>query len=275
MHKPVTSVVPHAFRQAAPGLRGVDLFARDHPIDPFLVVTEFHMDRAVFGPHPHAGITVLTYLLPESTGAFINRDSLGDRSVIEPGGVHATQAGRGVHHDEVPRTPGVDCHGFQIWINHREEDRFVEPASFHASAAEVPVVQHGGAAVRVVQGRFGGQRAPFEGVTPVALLDVSLERGARLTLEAGAMAFLYGTAGDDLRCGEHTFGAQALVLFDDSGDEVVVEAGRSGGRVLFASGTPLREPVAYGGPFVMTTPAQLAEARRLYAAGQMGTLAGP
>jgi redox-sensitive bicupin YhaK (pirin superfamily) len=52
---------------------------------------------------------------------------------------------------------------------------------------------------------------------------------------------------------------RALVLFD-RGDEVVVQGGENGIRFLLVSGRPLQEPVAWYGPIVMNTQAELRQA---------------
>jgi len=52
---------------------------------------------------------------------------------------------------------------------------------------------------------------------------------------------------------------RSLVLFD-RGDEVVVQAGDDGVRFLLVSGQPLIEPVAWYGPIVMNTQAELRQA---------------
>jgi hypothetical protein len=49
------------------------------------------------------------------------------------------------------------------------------------------------------------------------------------------------------------------VLFD-RGDEIVVQAGPEGIRFLLVSGKPLEEPVAWYGPIVMNTQAELQQA---------------
>jgi redox-sensitive bicupin YhaK (pirin superfamily) len=49
------------------------------------------------------------------------------------------------------------------------------------------------------------------------------------------------------------------VLFD-RGDEVVVQAGDEGIRFLLVSGKPIEEPVAWYGPIVMNTQAELRQA---------------
>lgn len=272
MKKNIIRVSQLDFTRDFPGLHGVNMMARQFPIEPFLVITEFRMDRPVFGPHPHAGISVLTYMLPDSEGSFINRDSKGDLSIIEPGGVHITQAGSGMHHDEFPQEPGMECHGFQIWINHASKDRFVEPQAKHAKAAEIPVVEQQVAKIRVIVGQFEGIPSKNELLTKVSLLHIFLVPNGQINLPAAAMAFVYGLKGAALASAQNIKG-QMMVNYSLEGDEVTLVAGAEGFEFLFGTGTPLNEPIVYGGPFVMTTPEQMAEAQLRFAKGEMGRLA--
>jgi len=269
--RPVAARAVLAFAQAAPGLTSVDIMAGEHAIEPFLVFTEFHMDRPIFGPHPHAGVSVMTYILPDSAGGFLNRDSNGDRSEILPGGVHITQAGRGIFHDETPLVTGVDVHGFQIWINHRELDRWVEPRAMHAMAADIPEIRDQGTVVRVLHGSYAGQQPSYQMVTPVMLLHVRLDGGAALTLPAATMAFAYGLRGTATSAAAE-LRPQALLTYAAQGSAVNLVAGADGAEFMFGSGLPIGEPIVYGGPFVMTTAEQMAETKRRHARGGMGSL---
>lgn len=259
------------FKQAFPGLKGVDIMAHTYPIEPFLVFTEFYMDKPVFGPHPHAGISVMTYMLPDSKESFINRDSQGDFSYIEPGGMHIMQAGRGMHHDEFPKVTGNETHGFQIWINHSDKNRLVEPKSMHASAQEIPVKSTQDYKVRVVHGEFEGVKPQYNMVTQVNLFHIFLQPNKSITLDALTMAFVYVLNGKGNSEGE-TIEAQNLLNYSIEGEKVTLNAMEEGLEFMFATSTPHNEPITYGGPFVMTTPEQMAEAQRRYSNGEMGKL---
>jgi redox-sensitive bicupin YhaK (pirin superfamily) len=271
MNKTIAKKHKLKFKQAFPGLKGVDIMAHAYPIEPFLVFTEFIMEKPVFGPHPHAGISVMTYMLPDSKESFINRDSQGDFSYIEPGGVHIMQAGSGMHHDEFPKVSGKETHGFQIWINHADKNRFVSPKSMHASAQEVPEITTDDYKIRLVHGAYQGTQPNYKMVTDVNLFHVFLNPNKSITIDALPMAFVYGLQGEGHSEGE-TIGAQTLINYALSGDKVTINAGADGLEFIFASGTPHNEPITYGGPFVMTTKEQMAETQRRYANGEMGSL---
>lgn len=272
MNKKISKKIVLKFKQAFPGLMGVDVTAQLYPIEPFLVFTEFLMEKPVFGPHPHAGISVMTYMLPDSKGSFINRNSQGDFSYIEPGGMHIMQAGSGMHHDEFPKITGLETHGFQIWINHADKNRFVVPKSMHASMQEVPEKITEDYKVRIVHGEFDGISPNYKMVTAVNLFHVFLKPNKTINLEALPMAFVYGLKGKGSSEGE-TIQAQTLVNYSLVGERVTISALDEGLEFMFATGTPHNEPISYGGPFVMTTPEQMAATQRSYANGEMGKLA--
>ena len=66
-------------------------------------------------------------------------------------------------------------------------------------------------------------------------------------------------------------GNRSLVVFD-RGDEITVQAGDEGIRFLLVSGRPIEEPVAWYGPVVMNTEAEL---RQAFAEIRQGTFIKP
>jgi redox-sensitive bicupin YhaK (pirin superfamily) len=241
--------------------------------DPFLVLSDFQMSRAYFPPHPHAGFSVMTYLFEDSPGAFINRDSFGDRR-IEAGALHWTQAGRGLQHEEVPEQEGQRCHGLQMWINHAGRDRLAEPAGFHVSADQVPEVRPAaGVRVRVLVGEAFGVRAAFEPLLPIHFLDVFLAPGATLYYPSSAPTALVVLVAGSAHAGNQLLEAHDVVTFGPAGGTLALQGGEAGGQFLLGTGQPFQEPIAFGGSFVMSTTNQLTDAKRRFSRGEMSALA--
>ncbi len=239
-------------------------------LDPYLSVDHFRMSQPTFPPHPHAGFSAVTWMFEDSPGAFINRDSLGDRSRIGPGSLHWTQAGRGMMHEELPEVPGVESHGLQIFVNLRSDHKHADPAAFHADA--LPLATGPGWRARVLAGRVGDVASPLtELLTPVLLLDVAIEPGATLTLPVDHPAFALAIDGRG-HAGATPLPAHAAVAFGDDGDALTITA-ETALRVVIGGGQPLREPVVAGGPFVMNRREDIDAANARYRRGEMGTLA--
>lgn len=171
------------------------LRAAPEQISPFIGIDSYTMPQPFFGPHPHAGMSAVTLMLPEADGGFINRDSLGDRSLIRPGDLHWTQAGRGMMHEEVPSEPGRSARGLQVFVNLARVHKQAEPVAFHVDREQMPTVSVPGGQVRVVAGEFKGQASPITNderwLTRVNMFDITLEAGANISVPvpAGDNAF--------------------------------------------------------------------------------------
>src|ERR1700687_6229205 len=67
-------------------------------------------------PHPHIGLSTLTYLF---AGEIMHRDSVGSEQPIKPGEVNWMTAGRGITHSERferARREGGHMNGIQAWV---------------------------------------------------------------------------------------------------------------------------------------------------------------
>ena len=278
--------------EAKPTLEGAGVhlrrafgFGNTSEFDPFLLLDDFRNDipedyLAGFPWHPHRGIETITYVL---AGTVEHADSLGNHGAIGAGDIQWMTAGQGIIHQEMPKgDPVGQMHGFQLWANLPASLKMTPPRYQEVKAVEIPeVVEDDGTRARIVCGNFWGKRGPIEGIAAdPTYIDVTVPPGKRKTLpvETNRHSFTYVFSGSGKFCNASgplavpTEGIKwlettpptaadnrSLILFD-SGDEVAVQAGEDGIRFLLVSGKPLQEPVAWYGPIVMNTQAQLQQA---------------
>jgi redox-sensitive bicupin YhaK (pirin superfamily) len=247
------------------------------PIDPFLGVDHAWISTPTFQPHPHAGFSAVSYLFLDSETGIDNRDSLGNRNRIQPGGLHWTAAGRGVVHDEVPAEIGKTVHMLQIFVNLAVERQNAEPFALSIEPWDVPIVQLPGVKVRVPLGSFGEARSPLHPPTEVCLLDISLDEGANLSVPVptGHSAFImpiFGTLeinGESFDANEPklpVFPAQA------TSREITLQAKHGNAKVVLFSGLPLRQPVHWQGSLALASAEALTASFAAYQRGEFGSL---
>jgi redox-sensitive bicupin YhaK (pirin superfamily) len=264
---------------------GVDLA----DLDPFI-----HMDQmgeVEYAPgepkgtpwHPHRGFETVTYIMD---GIFEHQDSNGGGGVITNGDTQWMTAGAGILHIEKPPehlvVSGGLFHGIQLWVNLPKAEKWSPPRyqDLRAEEAGLLASADAGALVRVIAGDLDEHRGPGQTHTPISMVHASVSPGARLDLpwraDFNALAYILAGAG--------TVGAERrpvqtgqLAVFGP-GDAITLEAAPSQERrapdleVLLLGGRPIREPVAWYGPFVMNTKDELAQAFEDYQAGRLGSI---
>lgn len=253
-------------------------------VDPFLLLDE--MGPADYGPgeaigapdHPHRGFETVTYMLD---GAFEHEDSAGHRGRIEAGDVQWMTAGAGIIHSEMPaqeiREKGGRIHGFQIWVNLPSSLKMTRPRYQEVPASRIPTAQteDGKARVRVIAGEALGASAVIDTHIPIVYQDWTLDAGADLTLplaeEMAAFVYVFGGSALVGEAGREVGDGQAALL--GSGNAVRLRGPAQGsGRLLLLAGTPIREPLARYGPFVMNTRQELIQAFEDYQSGRFGEI---
>jgi redox-sensitive bicupin YhaK (pirin superfamily) len=263
---------------------GVDL--RD--LDPFIHLDE--MGEVEYAPgepkgtpwHPHRGFETVTYIID---GIFDHHDSFGGGGTITNGDTQWMTAGAGILHIEAPPehlvASGGLFHGFQLWVNLPKADKLKPPAYQDLRSGEVALATSadGGALLRVIAGEVAGQAGPGSTHTPMAMVHATLAPGAQLDLpwRPDFNALVYAMSGDGFVGPEQTpFGTGQLALLG-RGDALRLSAARTqqaryaaGLDVVILGGLPIRETVAWAGPFVMNTRAELVQAFEDYQAGRLG-----
>jgi len=243
--------------------------------DPFLLFDDFSATNpadylAGFPWHPHRGIETVTYILD---GNVRHRDSIGNAGVIGAGDIQWMSAGSGIIHEEMPEGAG-GIMGFQLWVNIPKINKMTDPRYQDLGKKTIPEIGYGtNSKVRVIAGRVSDVSGPVEDIMADPLyIDVTVEpeKEFQFPVTPGYTTFVYlfeGTLGEGVG-GGIDFHKGTILLFDREGDMVHLRAGSTGARFLLVSGKPLNEPVAWHGPIVMNSQAELVAAYRELEAGE-------
>jgi len=258
-------------------------------LDPFIHLDQ--MGEVEYAPgepkgtpwHPHRGFETVTYIID---GIFDHRDNNGGGGTISNGDTQWMTAGAGILHIETPPEhlvmSGGLFHGFQLWVNLPAAKKWSPPAYQDLRAKDVALLSShdGGALIRVIAGDVDGRKGPGSTQTPITLVHATVQPGAELRLpwRADYNALVYTLAGHGF-VGEERRPVQMgqLAVFNE-GEMIVVRAGdvqesRSPEMELFIlGGLPIKEPVAWMGPFVMNTKSEVLQAFEDFQKGVMGTV---
>ena len=162
-------------------------------VGPFIFVDEFGPATLPEGPgmavrpHPHINLATVTYLFE---GAIDHRDSLGTFQTIRPGAVNLMTAGSGIVHSE--RSPlemqdlAKPMFGMQTWLALPDGREEIDPAFENVGAADLPIIEDGGAKARVIMGSLWGQSAPTTCHAETIYADILLSAGGAIPIDAEA-----------------------------------------------------------------------------------------
>ena len=151
------------------------------------------------GPHPHIGLSTLTYLFE---GSIMHRDTLKTEVEIKPGEVNWMTAGRGIVHSE--RTPEYlrksdkHLHGLQIWVALPKALEQMDPEFSHIDKDHLPTWNEGDVSYKLIAGEFKGKKSPVPVYSPLFLIEIksktrqTISIGKDLIGEAG-LYILQGT----------------------------------------------------------------------------------
>ena len=258
-------------------------------LDPFIHLDQ--MGEVEYAPgepkgtpwHPHRGFETVTYMMD---GTFEHSDSNGGGGSITNGDTQWMTAGAGILHIEKPPealvVSGGLFHGIQLWVNLPRAQKWAAPRYQDLRAAEVALVASpdGGALVRVIAGDVGGHAGPGSTYTPMTLVHATLSPEAQLSLpwreDYNALVYVlagHGTVGETpvpIETGQ-------LAVLGGGNAIAIGAASRQESRspnldVLILGGRPIREPVAWAGPFVMNTRDEVMQAFADYQAGRLGSI---
>ncbi len=289
--RPIRSVTnaPHGFEGEGFPVRRAFAGVALEDLDPFIHLDQ--MGEVEYAPgepkgtpwHPHRGFETVTYMID---GTFEHSDSNGGGGLITNGDTQWMTAGAGILHIEKPpeelvRSGGL-FHGFQLWVNLPRDQKWSPPRYQDIRANQVALVTSpdGGALIRVIAGDVAGHAGPGSTYSPMTLVHATLSPGAQVVLpwrpDDNALVYVmagHGTVGAERR----SIAAGQLAVLGD-GDALTIGAAPIQERrspdldVLVLGGRPIREPVAWMGPFVMNTREEVMQAMVDYQAGRLGSI---
>jgi len=219
-------------------------------------------------------------------GTLMHQDSHGGGGVISNGDTQWMTAGSCILHiatppEELVMSGGL-FHGFQLWVNLPAADKGMSPAYQDLRGGDVALLANPGGDVllRLIAGELAGNHGPGSTHTPMTMVHATMHPGSRLTLpwrpDFNALVYVLN--------GRGLFGAEQrpaemgrLVVFGRGDTMTIAAADRQESRspdldVLILGGLPINEQVAWYGPFVMNTRAEIVKAFEDYEKGRLGTI---
>jgi hypothetical protein len=242
--------------------------------DPFLALSEDWFSTPGFDWHPHRGIETVTTVLD---GVLEHGDNLGNSGALEPADVQWMTAGRGIIHRELAYRD-EHAHTLQLWLNLPASDKLTDTRYQDLLAANRPRLERPGVVCDVIAGSVAGVRGPAQTHVPVQGVLTALEPNASFDypLPATHRVFVHVLTGSLAVAGTSCAAGQTAWSDPVSGTEsalwLTTGDGEQVTRLLIFSGPPLREPVVFGGPFVMNRREEILQAFSDFHAGAFGDI---
>jgi len=277
----VSVFAPDRIDGVVPGVRGQRAFPTRRGLrnaDPFLMLDQIgpqriDPSRVIDGkPHPHRGFETVSIILE---GELDHVDSQGNRRPLRAGDVLFMHAGSGIVHggDMRPDRTTGEFHEFQLWVNVSSDQKMAPPSVQHLEAGSVPVLADAGVSVRVLSGEHRGTAAAVTTTTPTTILHTTMQSASRWATGdfPAERVFVYVIRGS-VKAGDAVAKATETLELNSGARGVELRTGDGGAELLLLAGRPLGEPIAFGGPFVMNTQAEIEQAFADYEAGTFGTM---
>jgi hypothetical protein len=242
--------------------------------NPKMIVAPAEKQRGV-GVHPHKGFETVTFAFH---GKVAHHDSAGHAGVIGEGDVQWMTAGSGVLHKEYYEKEfsqkGGDFQMVQLWVNLPAADKSTEPKYQPLVGEQMKkyILPGEMGTVKVFAGEYKGVKGTAKTFSHVQLFVFHLKEEAKEDFEIPetdntSLLVLEGAA----RVNGEQADLNQLVLFRNEGTEISIRA-QEETTLLLISGTPIEEPIAAYGPFVMNTYAEIDHAFREFSSGKYGDL---
>jgi redox-sensitive bicupin YhaK (pirin superfamily) len=239
-----------------------------------------------FPYHPHRGFETITIA---AEGLIDHADSLGAYGRFGDGDVQWMTAGKGVQHSEMFPLIHKDQENpleiFQIWLNLPQKDKMVEPHYAMIWNHDVPHVkekdeQGNSIELKLISGNYkkvvGPKCAPNSWANnpehEVRVWTIKMSPNAEWILpkafgDVNRTLFFY--SGSEMEISNQNISSYTGVTLEGDKD-IQIKNGETDACILFLQGSPINEPVAQYGPFVMNSEEEIRQAFSDYQTTQFG-----
>jgi redox-sensitive bicupin YhaK (pirin superfamily) len=268
----VQHVLPNEFAQA---------------IGPFVFVEHFlSYKQSLNGLHkglvdkrsnPHRGIATLTYIL---AGEVEHLDSMGNHIKLSSGGVHWTNAGKGIVHNEAVRSElrvtNPDISVVRFWINLPSARKSGEPEYFSFQPNEIPKKELHGIAgwIKILLGEYEHIRIKVPCYSKEFLYHIHLEAAKQFKITTDkAIDCAVFLPSDRAVINDVEFQAGSLIVFSSHGEIIEIKnENESAIDILMFGGELCKETIVKDGAFVMNTPHEITQAYNDFYDGKYGQI---
>lgn len=248
-------------------------------IDPFIFLNHHgpqtyprNNNGLPFGPHPHRGMETVTFIID---GDIAHKDSAGNESVINAGGVQWMTTGSGLIHAEVSsekfKKEGGNMEILQLWINLPAKHKMTAPKYIGLQKDKIPhITNKKGVTVNLIAGEWKGEKGSFKTITDIFLSTIEFKKEGSISfeIEKTKNIFFYLISGS-LKVNSTLIDKLHLVEFTNDDEKIIINA-QEDSILLFGTAEPFNEPMVAQGPFVMNTHQEIQQAYDDYHNGKMG-----
>jgi len=229
------------------------------------------------GAHPHRGIATLTYIINGEADHF---DSNGNHAKVRSGGVQWMKAGTGIIHDEAVNVDGLAndylTHAMQFWVNLPSKNKAESPMYVPIQSEEIPKAElgDGRGSIKVVDGEYGALASKIPNYSRQFIYHIKLEPGKQFSFltEAG-LEYATFLPLHSATINEAKYRQGDLAIFDpEEGDIEFHNSSKDAIDIIVFGGAPYTEPIVFGGPFVMNSELEIAQAYEDFYAGKYGKI---
>lgn len=224
-------------------------------------------------PHPHIGLSTLTYLFQ---GSLVHRDTLGSYQEIIPGDVNLMTAGRGIAHSErtglKERQSPHSLFGIQCWLALPKAQEEMTPTFIHQSRETLPTLKEKGMEIRLIAGSIFGKQSPVKIECDALFADCHLAADMKINLPNNAEERAVYTISGRIQIGEIIYEASQMLILKP-GTDIIIQA-IDNAHFIILGGATMDGPRYIWWNFVSSSKERIEQAKADWEAGNFGKIPG-